>query len=313
MYPSVITTFTNPNANNRLNAPSHSSIESAQNNGLTQVMNFVGTEGSSSTLGTLIYDARSPASNGGGHVQTANKGGTGQTNYNQGDILVGQSSSVLAKLASAGNPDGYALILDSTQATGIKWGTPGNVPIRTVYANPSIMTWVRPSIFSYIIVEVIGTGGGGGAGTGVGVAGKVGGGGGAGGYASKIIPASSLLGSQNFVVAGSVAGGTAGGTGATGNRSSFGTVSILSASGGIGGSSNQVGTGGAGGVGSGGDINGIGPEGTSGIGYLTGSNFIPAAGGTAGYSQYGFGPGGDGATNGNGNTSGNGVVIITQY
>jgi hypothetical protein len=64
---------------------------------------------------------RNSNSNGGGHVQTANKGGTGQTTYNKGDILVATSASVLSKLAISSTL-GDVLQVDASQATGMKWG-----------------------------------------------------------------------------------------------------------------------------------------------------------------------------------------------
>lgn len=136
-WPSVVTTFTNPNATDKLNLPSHSSIESAQNNGLTEVQTFVGTL--SSAVGTLVYDIRAAASNGGGHVQSANKGGTGQTAYAKGDLLVASSSSVLSKLA-VGN-DNQVLIADSTQSSGVKWSASGSTVIRTLdFSVPARLT-----------------------------------------------------------------------------------------------------------------------------------------------------------------------------
>lgn len=129
-YPSTITTFTNPTSSVYLSAPSHSAIETAQNTDLTAVETFLGVDGASSTVGTLIYDIRSPGSNGGGHIQTANKGGTGQTTFNKGDMLVAQSSSVLTKLGVG--TDGQALLADSTQATGIKWGLNGGISAASV-------------------------------------------------------------------------------------------------------------------------------------------------------------------------------------
>lgn len=116
-YPSTLTSFTNPQPTDRLNAPSHSSIETAQNTGLSEIQTFVGTL--ASTAGTLIYDIRSPNSNGGGHVQTAVLGGTGQTSFTKGDILAGQSNSTLSRLAVG--VDGQILSADSTKATGITW------------------------------------------------------------------------------------------------------------------------------------------------------------------------------------------------
>jgi hypothetical protein len=87
-------------------------------NEITAIQSFVGTQ--SSTFG-ITYDLRSPNSGGGGHVQTANKGGTGQISYNKGDLLVATSSSVLAKLGAG--TDGQALIVNSSVAAGVNWGT----------------------------------------------------------------------------------------------------------------------------------------------------------------------------------------------
>lgn len=118
-FPSILTSYTNPTPTNPLNVPSHSGIEIAQNSGLIQLEATVGLSGAASTLGTLYGDLHSPASNGGGHVQSANTGGTGQTSYNKGDILVASSSSVLAKLAVG--TDGTVLIADSTQTAGLRY------------------------------------------------------------------------------------------------------------------------------------------------------------------------------------------------
>src|ERR1700759_1269465 len=98
-FPSILTSYTNPNPTDRLNSPSHSSIESAQNSGLSQIEDVIGVEGPASIVGSLQYLIKSPASNGGGHVQTAATGGTGQTSFNKGDTFVAQSSSVISKLA----------------------------------------------------------------------------------------------------------------------------------------------------------------------------------------------------------------------
>lgn len=122
MYPSTLSSFTDPQANDKLNAPSHSAIERAQNAGIEAIEGFVGTL--SSTAGTLIYDVRATASDGGGHVQSANKGGTGQTSYTKGDLLVATSSSVLSKLAVG--TDRFFLTADSTQAAGVKWANSGS-------------------------------------------------------------------------------------------------------------------------------------------------------------------------------------------
>lgn len=126
-YPSTLSTFTDPLPTDKLNAPSHSGIETAQNTGIEEIQVFVGTI--ASAAGTLVSDIRSSSSNGGGHIQTANKGGTGITSYSKGDLLVGASTSVLSKLAVS--TDGLFLVADSTQQTGVKWGgTTTNLTLR---------------------------------------------------------------------------------------------------------------------------------------------------------------------------------------
>lgn len=123
MFPSTLTTFTRPNATDKLNSPSHSSIHTAISSAVGQIEAVIGTD--SSTLGTLIGDLRSASSDGGGHVQSAAKGGTGQTTYTKGDVLVAQNASTLGKLA-VGN-DNQTLVADSSVASGVKWASsPGN-------------------------------------------------------------------------------------------------------------------------------------------------------------------------------------------
>lgn len=119
VFPSVISTFTNPNPTDKLNSPSHSGIETAQNNELIQIETVIGIAGANSVLGTIITDLRSPASSGGGHVQAANAGGTGQISYTKGDILVASSTSVLSKLTVGA--DNQVLAADSSQSAGVKW------------------------------------------------------------------------------------------------------------------------------------------------------------------------------------------------
>lgn len=125
-FPSILSTYTDPLATNKLNAPSHSGIEQAQNSGLKQVEAVIGVEGNSSVVGTLEYFIKSPASDGGGHVQAANKGGTGLTSYTKGDLLVASSSSVLSKLAIGTNA--FVLTADSTQGSGTKWAAAPAAP-----------------------------------------------------------------------------------------------------------------------------------------------------------------------------------------
>ncbi len=119
MFPSIITTFPIVSATDRLNNPSHSALENLQSSTLGQLQAVIGLS-TSSALGTLYYDVRSPDSNGGGHIQTANKGGTGQTTYLKGDLLVATSTSVLTKLAVSSTA-GEVLVVDPNTATGLKY------------------------------------------------------------------------------------------------------------------------------------------------------------------------------------------------
>lgn len=146
-WPSTLSSFTDPNPSDKLSTTPHSSIETAQNTGLREVQAFVGTL--SSAVGTLVYDIRAAASNGGGHVQTANKGGTGQTTYTKGDMLVATSSSVLAKLAVGTNDQ--AILADSAQAAGIKWG---GVATATTIQNQTY-TYARASVMSGSVFGVV--------------------------------------------------------------------------------------------------------------------------------------------------------------
>lgn len=117
-FPSTISSFTNPLPTDKLNSPSHSSIETAQNNELIQIEKVIGTS-QTSVIGTIIGDLRNPASGGGGHIQAANKGGTGQTSFAKGDLLVASSSSVISKLTVGDT--GKVLTADSSQSAGVKW------------------------------------------------------------------------------------------------------------------------------------------------------------------------------------------------
>lgn len=154
-YPSVISTLSNPQPTDRLNSPSHSSLHQNENTAITEIETFVGTL--SSTVGTLVYDIRATASNGGGHVQTANKGGTGQTAYTKGDLLVATSSSVLTKLA-ASSVAGYILTADSNQAAGVKWA-PGTAStnIATVNTNIAKFAGAASTFVTYYAGSIIGS------------------------------------------------------------------------------------------------------------------------------------------------------------
>lgn len=327
-YPSTLSAFTDPQATDRLNSPSHSAIEQAQNAGIEAVEAFVGTL--SSTAGTLIYDIRSPSSNGGGHVQTASKGGTGQITFTKGDVLIAQSSSVLTKLA-VGN-DGAVLTANSSVATGIQWGAVPGVPTVRAYTSASVLTWNKPSVLSYIVVEVQAGGGSGGGSAGTA---NGGGGGGGGGFTRKVYSASVLgLTATVTIGAGGVAGTAGTNPGNVGGNSSFFLTtasSILAVGGGAGLAAGGTG-GAAGGSATGGDVNlqgggggqEIGTVGVPGSGGLGGNSFMGGGGATQvgvdtnGNAGGNYGGGGGGGTiKSSSNTAGGagavGAVIITEY
>lgn len=302
-YPSIISTISNPQASDRLNNPSHSSIHQAENTAITEIETFVGTL--SSTVGTLVYDIRAAASNGGGHVQTANKGGTGQISFNKGDILVAQSSSVLTKLAIS--TDNLVLTADSSQAVGIKWANASS----NVQSFLSTGVWQKPSTISQIFVQLWGAGGGGAGGS---IAARAGGGGG-GAYVEGYINPSLV---SSSVIIGIGAGGlgvTGGGGGNAGGNTVFDTVSsLITAYGGGGGGGNGSGSSGGGG---GGGIYGIGADGSPSGGGAGGPNgwvgassiFSSGGGGSGSAAQnaiYAGGGGGDSSAGGKAQFGGGG-------
>lgn len=144
-FPSTVAALTDPQSTDRLNSPSHSAIEQAQNTNIEEIQTFIGTT-NTSTVGTLLYDVRAPGSNGGGHIQSANKGGTGQTSYTKGDILVAQSASMLTKLAVGGV--GQVLIANDNSNVGVQWNSVAGLPNSVLSVFPrSPMPVARISTF----------------------------------------------------------------------------------------------------------------------------------------------------------------------
>lgn len=242
-FPSVYSSFNRPLATDRLNSPSHSSLHNTQSSAIGQLEAVVGLADSSSVLGTLIGDLRSPGSSGGGHIQAANTGGTGQTSYTKGDMLVAQSSSVISKLAIGS--DALVLTADSSQATGVKWSSPAAVNVQSFLSSGN---WSRPggvTPASRTFIEIWGGGGGGGQASVNGVA--AGGGGGtymSGWYTSSVLASTVAI---NIGLGGT--GGSQQSDGSVGGITVFGpATSILTAYGGGGGSgtANPAGAGGGG-------------------------------------------------------------------
>lgn len=121
-FPSVLNSFNRPTTTDRLDSPSHSTLHNTVSSAVGQIEQVIGLS-TTSVAGSLFYDIRSPDSNGGGHVQTANKGGTGQTSFTKGDLFVATSSSVISKLAVG--VDGQILVANSSVAAGLNWGAGG--------------------------------------------------------------------------------------------------------------------------------------------------------------------------------------------
>lgn len=159
MYPSIITSFTYPTPTDKLNSPSHSALHNTTSSALGQVQAVIGLS-TSSAVGTLFYDVRSPDSNGGGHVQSANKGGTGQTSFTKGDIFVATSSSVIAKLSVGA--DGQGVIANSSTASGLQYqgvATAKTLQDQTnTYASASVVSASVWSITFPNIVSVLSAG-----------------------------------------------------------------------------------------------------------------------------------------------------------
>ena len=151
-FPSTLSSFNRPTATNKLNSPSHSALHNTVSSALGQVEAVIGVEGASSVVGSLQYLIKSSASDGGGHVQTANKGGTGQTSYTKGDILVATSSSVITKLAIG--TDGQVIKANSSTASGINWAAETNT-LPKVGVSGSVLTLANSTTETSILSTTV--------------------------------------------------------------------------------------------------------------------------------------------------------------
>ena len=148
-FPSTLSTFDRPATTDRLNNPSHSALHNTVSSAVGQIEQVIGRDGNNSVAGSLIYQIRSPDSDGGGHVQSANKGGTGQTTFTKGDMFVATSSSVIAKLAVGA--DTQILVADSSVAAGVKWASSGT----RILNNASVITLVQNSPETSIVSTTV--------------------------------------------------------------------------------------------------------------------------------------------------------------
>jgi hypothetical protein len=243
-------------------------------------------------------------------------GGTGQTSYTDGQLLIGNSTgNTLTKTTLTAGAN--VTITNGAGAITIAASGGGGGGFSSWQVFTSNGTFTVPAGITKVKVTV--TGGGGGGGGNGGSAGYVGGGGG-GGTAIEIISGLTPGGTVAVTVgvggtAGSSTGGTSGGTGGT---SSFGAY--CSATGGAGGSGNgapaPIGTGG---IGSGGDLNIRGGYGGAfgisigGNSFFGGVGNSPFTGGSVAGAAYGGGAGGaysPGCCGANGSAGAAGVVIV---
>jgi len=184
----------------------------------------------------------------------------------KGDTIAASADNTPAKVTVGANDT--VLTADSGEAAGVKWTVPpGAADFQRITSSGD---WTKPAGVTHVIIECIGGGGGGGGGKGDSAGGERPGGAGGGGsaLAKKIVPASTLGGTETVTIgavgsAGS--GGSPNGTGGgNGGTTSFG--SLLRAFGGGGGEA---------GTGSGSDTHGAGGGGTGSIGSTTSVGGLP--------------------------------------
>lgn len=104
----------------KLSSPNHITHHIKEDATIEALQAKVGID-DSAVVTSLDYIAKNANSDGGGHVQTAAKGGTGQTTFTKGDLLVASAATTLTKLG-VGASDGLVLQVDNAETTGMKWG-----------------------------------------------------------------------------------------------------------------------------------------------------------------------------------------------
>lgn len=277
--------------------------------------------------GSAMYGAGGFGTDG-GQVTGANatgygSGGAGGINYTSGGPIGGA--------AGGDGSDGIVIITEYGPYGVLPPINPISISV-TVYDTPGAGTFTpNPSMFQ-CQVEVLGGGGAGGGTTGTSAC--AGGGGGASGYSKKLFDSATIGAGQDFFV-GSGGTGIAASTGNPGTSSTFGTVPIITCTGGSGGqvgSNNGAnGNGGAGGTATGGDLNLPGQRGTSGVATIAalggqGGSTIYGGGGNGASGSalsspsagVGYGSGGGAIAGASGSIAAaangaSGVIIITEY
>lgn len=135
----------------------------------------------------------------------------------KGDLITATAADTPARLAVGTN--GQVLIADSTQSTGLRWGSVGGQLTETVF-NASNASWSIPSGVTGIWALVVGGGGGGGA-SATATASNGGGGGGGGQVVEKFFTVAGDTTLNITVGAGGAGGATSGALGSNGSTSSI--------------------------------------------------------------------------------------------
>jgi hypothetical protein len=262
-------------------------------------------------------------------------GGTGQTAYTDGQLLIGNTTTGgLSKSTLTAGSNVTITNANGAITIASTGGTSANIQVFT-----SSGIWTKPTGAKVCNVVCIGGGGGGGSGrkTANGIAGSGGGGGAGGGFSQRLLDAA-LLGSTEAVTIG--AGGAGGGSisanstnganGVAGGTSSFGAYVFSGGGGGGGGGTTSAGTtgsianqrtfflggaGGAGGQGAGSTPTnsqaGAGGGGGGGGFTTTPAGNIGGNGGTS-LASFASGGGGTGGTTGSANGVAGSSVIASQ-